>query len=50
MRDCDIEFGIDHEHDDVQCAQTLANMNWDMPDERFWEVDEFGQPVYNTDY
>lgn len=24
-------------------------MNPEMPDDRFWEVDEFGQPVYGTD-
>lgn len=46
---CDLEFGPDHDHDDFECSRILNDMDAEVPDDRFWEVDEFGQPVYGTD-
>lgn len=48
-RRCDIEFG-DHDHDDEECARLVDAMAGDpIPDERFFETDEFNQPIYPTD-
>ena len=42
--DCMIEFGLDHDHDAVECERHVLSMSDNfMPDDRFNEVDEFGQ-------
>ena len=32
--DCMVEFGMDHDHDPVECERILADMNPEIPDER----------------
>lgn len=37
-RDCDIEFGEDHDHDDLECAQALQIMREGYGDDPVMEM------------
>jgi hypothetical protein len=59
-RPCDIEFGEDHDHDEVECARILGVMNGDdfdytsidYPeyDPGFDHFERFGRPAFPNEY
>lgn len=58
MRDCDIEFGPDHNHDDDECDEMLYIMNGghlhysDFADAYNREQEEYllGRPLFPNEY
>lgn len=45
--DCMIEFGMDHDHDPVECERIMADMNHEIPDDRDYSGWYGGERGYN---
>lgn len=46
--DCMIEFGLNHEHDPVECERIMADMNTSYPDETDYSDWYGGEQGYNV--